>query len=128
MGAVPPHHRKEIISCQPPCECPQQSQVEKENLLSSYDSKCGKVKELQDALKVNTAVHENVWDNIMSVVDDSVLKPKLNFNQLPSQLVASEDISMTYVNMITKVLSTTDRVLQFKPQSLPIQVLVSSSN
>ena len=64
----------------------------------------------------------------MSVVDDSVLKPKLNFNQLPSLLVAFEDIFMTYVNMITKVLSTTDRVLQFKPQSLPIQVLVSSSN
>ena len=101
----------------------QQSKVEKEELLHSYEARCATVKQLISVLKNKSAAHENLWDDILSVVDDSMQKPKLNFKQLPTQLVASEDLIMTYVNMIRKVLSTADRSLQFKPQSLPIQVV-----
>ena len=78
-------------------------QVDKMKLLESYDDKCIKARELQDALKDGTSEHELVWDNIMVVVDDSLPKPKLNFDEFPPELVAADNLKMTYQNLITKV-------------------------
>eukprot|EP00092_Neocalanus_flemingeri_P037087 GFUD01040373.1.p1 GENE.GFUD01040373.1~~GFUD01040373.1.p1 ORF type:complete len:695 (+),score=223.60 GFUD01040373.1:65-2149(+) len=99
----------------------QQGSLNKEKLLSSYDEKCDEIKELQSALKENGVHHENLWTSIMMVVDDSVPKLKLNFDEFPAELVASDNMKMTYENMIAKVVSTVGRVLEFKPKAFPIK-------
>merc|ERR1719186_1495881 len=105
----------------------QYGEFEVEKLLYSYDVKCDKIRKLQDAFKLNGSDHEDLWANIMTVVDDSVPKLKLNFDEFPKQLVAVENMKMTYGNLITKVLSTTDKVLHFKPSVLPIQEMATGA-
>ena len=84
---------------------------------------------MQEQLKALSAEHEDSWDNIMSVVDDSLPQIKLNFNQFPAELVAEDNLSMTYENMITKVLATTGKVLDFEHQALPTkEAVLGSSN
>ena len=61
------------------------------------------------------------------MVDDSLPQTKLNFNQFPKELVAENDLSMTYENMITKVMFTTGRVLEFQHPALPTKDMVLSS-
>jgi hypothetical protein len=104
-------------------------QIDKQSILDHYDKKCEKVKEMQEQLRALSADHEESWDNIMSVVDDSLPQIKLNFNQFPAELVAEDNLSMTYENMITKVLATTGKVLEFENQALPTkEVALGSSN
>merc|ERR1719186_1789541 len=105
----------------------QDGEFDVDQLLNTYDDKCVKIRELQDAFKLNCADHEDLWANIMVVVDDSVPKLKLNFDEFPKQLVAAENMKMTYGNLIAKVLSTTDKVLQFKPSVLPIQEMATGA-
>eukprot|EP00092_Neocalanus_flemingeri_P022495 GFUD01024396.1.p1 GENE.GFUD01024396.1~~GFUD01024396.1.p1 ORF type:complete len:705 (-),score=224.81 GFUD01024396.1:69-2183(-) len=101
-------------------EMVQQGSNHKEKLLSSYDEKCNEIKELQSALRDNGVHHENLWTSIM-MVDDSVPKLKLNFDEFPAELVAVDNMKMTFENMIAKVVSTVGRVLEFKPQAFPIK-------
>ena len=98
--------------------------VDKMKLLASYDEKCVKVKEIQDPLKNATAEQEQVWDNIMVVVADSLPKPRLNFDLFPPELVAADDLKITYQNLIARVFCTGDRALQFKLRGLPIKVSI----
>merc|ERR1719186_2025819 len=85
----------------------QDGEFDVDQLMTIYDDKCVKIRELQDAFKLNCADHEDLWANIMVVVDDSVPKLELKFDEFPKQLVAAENMKMTYGNLITKVLSTT---------------------
>jgi hypothetical protein len=94
-------------------------QIGKQRIFNHYDMKCEKVKEMQEKLKALSSDHEESWDNIMSVVDDSLPQIKLNFTQFPAELVADDNLSMTYENMITKVLATTGKVLDYENQALP---------
>lgn len=96
--------------------------VDKTKLLANYDDKCVKVRVLEDALIKATSEHEQGWNNIMVVVDDSLPKPRLNFDEYPPELVAANNLMLTYQNLMTKVLSTGDRALQFKPRGLPVKV------
>merc|ERR1719186_659730 len=98
-----------------------------EQLLNTYDDKCVKIRELHDAFKLKGTDHEDLWANIMAVVDDPLPKPKLKFDEFPKHLVAAENMKMTFGNLIAKVLSTTDRVLQFKPPVLPIQEMATGA-
>ena len=101
--------------------------IDKNLILDHYDKKCEKMKEMQENLKALSADHEENWENIISVVDDSLPQTKLNFNQFPKELVAENDLSMTYENMITKVMFTTGRVLDFQQPALPTKDMVLSS-
>ena len=101
--------------------------VDKSRILDHYDEKCETVKDLQLQFKTFSTEQKNNWDNIMAVMDDSLPKAKMNFNEFPKELVAVDNLSMTYENMITKVLATTGRVLDNKPQSLPTKEMTLSS-
>ena len=57
--------------------------IDKNLILDHYDKKCEKMKEMQENLKALSADHEENWENIISVVDDSLPQIKLNFNQFP---------------------------------------------
>jgi len=101
--------------------------IDQAELLGQFDEKCAAIKQLQETYKADTADHEEVWDSIMMVVDDSVLKPRLNFGEIPKQLVASDDLKMTYEHMITKVLSTLDRVLEFRSRDFPVKEMAQGA-
>ena len=122
LEEVPENYINEVKSMH--SEVFKHGKIDKMKLLESYDEKCFKVRELQDALKDGTSEHDAAWDNIMVVVDDSLPKPKLNFDEFPPELVAADNLKMTFQNLITKVLSTGDRALQFKPKGLPIKVFM----
>ena len=89
--------------------------------MDHYDENCETVKDMQLKFKTFSTDQKNSWDNIMAVMDDSLPKVKLNLNDFPKELVAP------YENMITKVLATTERVLNNKPQSLPTKEMTLSS-
>ena len=89
--------------------------------MDHYDENCETVKDMQSKFKTFSTDQKNSWDNIMAVMDDSLPKVKLNLNDFPKELVAP------YENMITKVLATTGRVLDNKPQFLPTKEMTLSS-
>jgi len=102
--------------------------IDKGFVLENYDKKCEKVKELKDNLKYLFEHHTENWDNIITVVDDSLPQKRLNFNQYPKELVAENNLALTFENMITKSLFITGRVLEFILPSLPMQDAASSSS
>ena len=67
--------------------------VDKTKILANYDDRCVKVRVLEDALIKSTS--EQGWNNIMVVVDDSVPKPRLNFDEFPPELVAANNLMLT---------------------------------
>jgi len=102
--------------------------IDKGFVLNHYDKKCEKVKELKDNLKYLFEHHKENWDNIITVVDDSLPQKRLNFSQYPKELVADKNLALTFENMITKSLFITGRVLEYILPSLPIQDAALSSN
>ena len=101
--------------------------VNKELVLEHYDSKCEKVRDLKEKLKDLFENHKEHWENIICVVDDSVPQKRLNFSQYSKELVAENNLAMTFENMITKTLYITGRVLEYCLPSLPIQDAALSS-
>ena len=84
------------------------------DVLKHYDGKCAKMNSLSQNLEVLFYQHKNIWMSISEVVDSCAMKPKLNFDLLPTHLIAVDDMKMTYQNMIAHVLSVGDKVLPFK--------------
>jgi len=102
--------------------------IDKEFVLKHYDKKCEKVKELKDNLKYLFENHKENWNNIITVVDDSLPQKRLNFSQYPKELVADKDLALTFENMITKSLFITGRVLEYILPALPTQDAALSSS
>jgi len=101
--------------------------INKDKILEHYDKKCDKVKELQNNLKALFDDHKDNWNNIISVADDSVPAKKLNLSLYAKELVAEDDLSLTFQNMITKSLYVTGRVLEYGLPTLPAHDVAQSS-
>ena len=84
------------------------------DVLKYYDGNCAKMNSLKQNLEVLFYQHNNIWKSIAEVVDSDAIKPKLNFDLLPTHLIAVDDMKMTYQNMIAHVLTIGDKVLPFK--------------
>jgi len=65
-------------------------------------------------LEVLFSQHKNIWENIAEVFQSYALKPNLNFDLLPKNLIAVDDMETTYQNMIAHVLSILGKVLPFE--------------
>jgi len=87
-------------------------------ILKSYDQKCARVNSLKEKLKSQKSKHDEIWKDVVDVVDP-IPKKRLDFELIPSELVSSDSIQMTFSNMIARTLSGAGRVLQFQPVPLP---------
>jgi len=89
-------------------------------ILKTYDEKCARVTIVKEKFKSHKAKHDDIWNDIVHVVD-STPKQRLNFDLIPSCLVSSESIQMSFSIMIAKLLSGVSAVLQFQPGCLPVK-------
>jgi len=90
------------------------NKIDTTDVLRYYDEKCTKMKSLKLNFETFFCQHKSIWETIAEVVENYALKSKLNFDLLPANLIAVEDLKMTYQNMIAQVLSIMDKVLQIE--------------
>jgi len=90
------------------------NKIDTTDVLRYYDEKCTKMKSLKLNFETFFCQHKSIWESIAEVVESYAFKSKLNFDLLPANLIAVEDLKMTYQNMIAQVLSIMDKVLQIE--------------